>query len=128
MRQFVPNSPFAAQLGIELIDVGDDGARLRLPWRPEHATVGDVVHGGAISTLADMAVMASAWATDDVPADLRGVTVSLTVNFLDAARAEDLEARGQVVRRGRSLTCCEADVLGADGRIVARALGTYKVG
>ena len=128
MRQFVPNSPFAAQLGIELIDVGDDGARLRLPWRPEHATVGDVVHGGAISTLADMAVMASAWATDDVPADLRGVTVSLTVNFLDAARAEDLEARGRVVRRGRSLTCCEADVLGADGRIVARALGTYKVG
>ena len=128
MRQFVPNSPFAAALGIELVGIGEDAATLRLPWRSDLATIGDVVHGGAISTLADMAVMAAAWATEDVPADLRGVTVSLTVNFLDAARAEDLEASGRVVRRGRSLTCCEADVRGADGRLVAKALGTYKVG
>ena len=128
MRQFVPNSPFAAALGIELVDVGDDRAELRLPWRADLATMGDLAHGGVIATLADMAVMAAAWATEDAPDSLRGVTVSITVNYLDGARGEDLSAVGSVVRRGKSLCTCEADVRGADGRTVARALATYKLG
>jgi len=54
--------------------------------------------------------------------------VSLAVSFADAARAETLTAVGRVVRRGRSLSTCTAEVHGADGRVVATALATYKVG
>ena len=128
MEQFIPHSPFPADLGLRLAAIWPDRATLVLPWAPRLATVGDVVHGGAIATLADCAVMAAAWSGAQVDGALRGVTVSLTLDFVDAARAEDLTARGRVVRRGRSLCFCEVDVAGADGRLVAKALASYKVG
>jgi uncharacterized protein (TIGR00369 family) len=128
MRAFLPASPFAADLGLELEEIEDGRATLRLPYAPRLATAGDVVHGGAIATLADCAVMAAAWATDEVPESLRGVTVSLTLDYVDTARGEDLQAHARVARRGRSLCCCEVDVLGADERLVAKGLATYKLG
>ena len=66
--------------------MGDDEAVLVLPFRPELATMGDVVHGGAISTLIDTAGMAAAWADDIEPETLAGSTIGLTVDFLAAAR------------------------------------------
>jgi uncharacterized protein (TIGR00369 family) len=128
MQAFLPASPFAADLGLELEEIDAGRATVRLPYAPRLATIDDVVHGGAIATLADCAVMAAAWATDDVPDSLRGVTVSLTLDYVDTARGEDLRAHGRVARRGRSLCCCEVDVLGEDRRLVAKGLATYKLG
>jgi acyl-coenzyme A thioesterase PaaI-like protein len=42
MRSFVPVSPFAKELGIELVDLRLDHAELRLPWSPRLATMSDV--------------------------------------------------------------------------------------
>jgi uncharacterized protein (TIGR00369 family) len=128
MQEFIPNSPFPADLGIRLEEIDVDRATLVLPWAERLATIGDVVHGGAIATLADSAVMAAAWSGAEVDGNLRGVTVSITLDFLDTARAEDLVAHGRVVRRGRSLCFCEVDVEGAGGRLLAKGLATYKVG
>ena len=61
IAQFIPHSPFVAKLGIVADQLGDDEVRLRLPWDPSNVTVGDMVHGGAIATLADLTVMAAAW-------------------------------------------------------------------
>jgi uncharacterized protein (TIGR00369 family) len=128
MRQFLPSSPFAADLGLRLEDIADDEATLVLPYAARLATTGDIVHGGAIATLADCAVMAAAWAGAEVPESMRGVTVSLTLEYLDPARGEDLRAHGRVIRRGRSLCACEVDVCAPDGRLVAKGLATYKLG
>jgi uncharacterized protein (TIGR00369 family) len=128
MEQFIPNSPFAAGIGVRLERIEPDHATLALPWSEGLATIGDIVHGGAIATLADCAVMAAAWSAVDAGGSLRGVTVSLTLNYLETARAEALVAHGRVVRRGRSLCTCEVDIEGADGRLVAKGLATYKVG
>jgi uncharacterized protein (TIGR00369 family) len=102
--------------------------RLRLPWDPSNVTIGDMVHGGAIATLADLTVMAAAWCGVDAPAELRGVTVSMTLDFMAPARATDVIGVGRVLRRGRSLTNCEAEIVDPRGNLVAKALATYKVG
>src|SRR4051812_15357262 len=67
---FIPVSPFVKELGIELVHLGADEAELRLPWAPRLATMGDVVHGGAIAALLDTAGMAAAWSDDTVPENL----------------------------------------------------------
>ena len=54
IAQFLPQSPFVAKLGIVADQLRDDEVRLRLPWDPSNVTVGDMVHGGAIATLADL--------------------------------------------------------------------------
>jgi uncharacterized protein (TIGR00369 family) len=128
IRQFIPHSPFAALLGIALEEIDDGHVVLRMPFDASRTTFGDIVHGGAIATLIDVATMAAAWAGAPLPEKLRGVTVGLSTQFLDAARAEDLLAEGRVLRRGSTITTCEVEVRGEDGRRVAQALGTYKVG
>jgi uncharacterized protein (TIGR00369 family) len=128
MRSFVPASPFAKELGIELVDLRLDHAELRLPWSPRLATMGDVVHGGAIATLLDTAGMAAAWSDDTVPENLAGATVSMSVSFAAAARASDLTARATVVRRGHSLCFCEVTVLDAGDSVVAHGSMVHRYG
>ena len=117
MRAFIPASPFAQELGIELVELGDDHAELRLPWAPRLATMGDIVHGGAIAALLDTAGMAAAWSDDFEPEKTAGATVSMNVNYTAAAVASDLTAHASVVRRGRSLCFCEVKVTDAAGRL-----------
>ena len=128
MAQFIPSSPFVAKLGIVADQLGDEEVRLRLPWDPSNVTVGDMVHGGAIATLADLTVMAAAWCGADAPPELRGVTVSMALDFMAPARATDVIGVGRVLRRGRSLINCEAEIVDPEGRLIAKALATYKVG
>ena len=64
IEQFIPNSPHAAQLGIRLASIGTDETVLVLPFKPELATIGDVVHGGAIGALIETAAMAPSWRTE----------------------------------------------------------------
>lgn len=128
MRAFIPASPFSALLGLQLDHIEDGCARVRMPYDAARTTYADIVHGGAIAALVDVAVMAAAWAGAPLPDRLRGVTTSLSTQLVDVARAEDLLAEGRVIRRGRTLTSVEVAVRGADGRTVAKALGSYKIG
>jgi acyl-coenzyme A thioesterase PaaI-like protein len=51
-----------------------------------------------------------------MPADRDVLTVEFKVNLLSPARGERFRATGQVVRAGRTLTVCSAEVVAwADG-------------
>jgi uncharacterized protein (TIGR00369 family) len=129
ITEFLKHSPFVGYLGIELREIEDDRVVLALPFREEVVTIGDVVHGGAISTLVDTAAMAAAWSAIEFDEPPRGTTVGLSVDFLSAGRAADLLAEARVLRRGSSLCFCEVKVRPAGGdELVATALVTYKLG
>lgn len=125
---FLPQSPFVGHLGIRLQTLSPGRAVLRLPFRPELATIDDIVHGGALASLVDTAAMAAAWSGADVPDQLRGTTVGLTISYLAPAHGEDLEAEASVLSRGRNLSFVDVDVRASSGTAVAKALVTYKVG
>jgi uncharacterized protein (TIGR00369 family) len=128
MRAFIPASPFAKELGIELVDLRPDHAELRLPYAPRLTTMGDVVHGGAIAALLDTAGMAAAWSDDFVPERMAGSTVSMTVAFAAAAVASDLTAHASVVRRRRTLCFCEVTITDAAGEVVAHGSMVHRYG
>ena len=100
IEQFVPNSPFAQRAGIRIERIEPDQAELVMPFDDSLATMGDVVHGGAIATLADTAAMAAAWADESEPEALAGATVALSIDYVAAARGTDLtaKARGRPAR------------------------------
>lgn len=128
IAQFIPASPLVKHLGIELAKLEPDRAELRLPFKDEVATMGDVVHGGAIASLIDTAGMAAAWADDVEPEALAGATVSLTVDYVAAARGQDLLATATVDRRGRSLAFTDVRVTEPGGRLVAKGSLVYRFG
>jgi uncharacterized protein (TIGR00369 family) len=128
VEAFIPHSPHAAALGISVEAIESDRAVLVMPFKPELATMGDIVHGGAISTLIDTAATVAAWAVDEVPESPAGSTVSLSVNFASAAQGADLRAEAIVLRRGRQLSSIDVRATDGDGTLVAHGIATYKLG
>jgi uncharacterized protein (TIGR00369 family) len=127
-RGWLESSPFVAQLGIRLEEMEPDRAVLALPFSDTLATLGDVVHGGAISSLVDTAAAAAAWSGADVPDSPRASTVGLTVDFLAPARGQGMVADARVARRtGSGLCFCEVNVTADDSRQLALALVTYQL-
>ncbi|MET0557079.1 MAG: PaaI family thioesterase [Solirubrobacterales bacterium] len=125
VEAFIPHSPHAKALGIAIEEIEVDRAVLAMPFKDELVTMGDVVHGGAISTLIDTAATVAAWAIDEVPESPSGATVALSVNFISAARACDLRAEARVVKRGRQLSFCEVEARDPEGTLVANGIATY---
>ena len=128
IQQFVPNSPLVQHLGMRLEEIEDGRAELVLPFRPELATMDDIVHGGAIASLIDTAGMAATWSDDSEPESLAGSTVTLNVNYVSAARGQDLTATASVVKRGRNMVFSEVRVTEPDGRVVATGSVVQRLG
>jgi uncharacterized protein (TIGR00369 family) len=124
---YVEHSPFCAALGLRADAVEPDRVRLSMPFAEQLVTVGDVVHGGAISALIDTAATVAAWSGLESLDNARGTTVSLAITFVAAARAQDLTAEARIVRRGKSICFCEVDVEDGSGTTVAKGLVTYKL-
>lgn len=128
LEAYLEHSPFCAALGLRLDDLEPDRAVLRLPFTESLPTVGDVVHGGAISSLLDTAGVLAVWTLVDIGGGMpRGATVNLNVSYLAPARAKDVVADARVTRRGRQLSFCTIEAREADGGIVATATLTYVV-
>ena len=123
----IVRSPYGKLLGLALVSLEPDRVRVRLPYRPEVTTLGDTVHGGAISALVDAAATASFWANGEITPNARGTTIGFTINFVSAGRGQDLVADARVRRRGREICTGEVSVADANGREVAVALVTYKL-
>ena len=116
-RGFLEHSPFAALLGCELQELQPDVVELRLPFKPELATTGEVVHGGAISALIDTAATLAAWSAEFESMPKRWGTAGMTVNYERPAEGVDLVAKATVSRRGRSLCHCQVTVRAESGQV-----------
>ncbi|MGE0681079.1 MAG: PaaI family thioesterase [Candidatus Binatia bacterium] len=119
--------PFSTLVGLQVEEVRQDYCRMRLPFRPELRTSGEVVHGGSIATLIDTAAVAAVWSDVD-PRVTRGATASLTVNYLATAQGVDLIAEASVIRRGRSVVFVDVDVFSPTNERIAKGVVTYKLG
>jgi uncharacterized protein (TIGR00369 family) len=117
---------FPEVVGLELEEVKQDYARMRLPYRPELCQPAGVVHGGAIATLIDTVVVPAIGAAyDELPLML---TIDMQIRYLGAARQADLVAEGWITKRGRSIVFCQAEVRSEpDGAAVAEGWLTYRV-
>lgn len=127
IERFIVASPYGTLLGVSLVEAEEDRVRVGLPYREEISTVGDTVHGGAISSLIDLAATAAFWASPRVQPGARGTTIGFSVSFLAAARGEQLVATARVRRRGREVSTAEVSVHDSKGTEVAVALVTYKL-
>ena len=101
-RNWLSNSPFVAHLGIGIESLEPDRAVLSMPFADSLPTLGDVIHGGAISSLIDTSAAAAAWSGAEVPERPRASTVGFSVNFLRPARGQGVSAEARVIRRGGS--------------------------
>jgi len=122
IRLVLFGSPVARALGVGLARLSVDRATAVLPFRTQNVTVGDIVHGGVIAALIDIAGVAAAL-SGAASEGLRGsATSQLSISYLAPAKGVALAAEARVLRRGRRQAVVDVEVRAAD--LVAKALVT----
>jgi uncharacterized protein (TIGR00369 family) len=112
-------------IGARLTRVAAGEVVIELPFRADLTQQHGFMHGGIVTTIADSACGYAALSLM-VP-EAAVLTVEYKVNLLAPARGERMIARGRVLRPGRTLTVCWADVMARDAgaeRPVATMLAT----
>jgi uncharacterized protein (TIGR00369 family) len=117
-----------ATLGATIAFLTPGEAHLALPFDERFCQQNGYMHAGAIASVADSANGYAAYTL--APAGTDVLAVEFKINLLAPARAEGFLARGRVLRAGRTLTVCQADVVttGSGGEaLVATMLSTIMV-
>ncbi|SNR27473.1 PaaI family thioesterase [Puniceibacterium sediminis] len=112
-----------------VLDVGNpDGcARCWLDVAEGHLNRHHVMHGGIAGLLLDSAMGATGSLTVDPTGRAPFLTVSLTTQFVAAARAgQRVTAMGRVTGGGRSLLFIAGELVADDGTLIATASGVFK--
>jgi uncharacterized protein (TIGR00369 family) len=95
-------------LGAQLTSVEPGLAEIRVPYRRELTQQHNYFHAGVSGAIADSACGYAAYTL--MPANSSVLTVEYKMNLLAPAEGEELIARARVVRSGRTLKTCAADV------------------
>ena len=109
VREVFAAQPFPALLGAELEHVSPGAVTVRVPYREALTQEHRLFHGGVVGFLADNACGAAAGTLAPVGAAV--VMVEYKLNMLTPALGDALRCHGRVVRAGRRLVVCQAEVL-----------------
>jgi uncharacterized protein (TIGR00369 family) len=115
-------------IGAELTEVQPGRVTLRLPFRDDLTQQHGFLHAGAIATLADSACGYAALSM--MPEGAGVLSIEFKVNMLSPATGDAVVARGEVIRAGKTVMVCRADVFSlAEGKekLVAAMQATMMV-
>ena len=115
-------------IGATLAKVEAGKVDIRLPFRDDLTQHHGFLHAGTIAAVADSACGYAALSL--MPADAGVLSIEFKVNMLAPAQGDAIIARGIVIRAGRTIMVCRADVVsvtGRDEKLVAAMQGTMMV-
>ncbi|WP_240939286.1 PaaI family thioesterase [Diaphorobacter sp. HDW4A] len=104
--------------------IGNDRARVRMPYQEQFTNSRGDMHGGAIATLLDVGLSAAARAHD--PGRYGVITVDLTIHYI-APAAGDVICTAICEKRGRSLSFVRGEISNDAGELLGMATGTFKL-
>ena len=124
LRGAAPPPPYVRLLNMRFIAVSDGSATFEMPATVDLYNPNNVVHGGALTSLADSAMGFAVFST--LAPGETFTTAELHVNFLRPVTADSgmLRSIGRVVHRGQQLAVAEAEVLDQQNQLIARASST----
>jgi len=120
--KFIKNDRFAAYLGIELVEVEDGYAAVKMEITDDHLNGVNTVQGGVIFTLADFAFAAASNAKGLVT-----VGINANIAYFKPPKGKLLIAEAKEIASSRKLCNYSVDIFDEDKDIIARFNATgYK--
>ncbi|WP_312836308.1 PaaI family thioesterase [Comamonas sp.] len=104
--------------------IGNDRARVRMPYQKHYTNSRGDMHGGAIATLLDVGLSCAARAHD--PSRYGVITVDLTIHYI-APGSGDVVCTAVCEKRGRSLSFVRGELHDDAGNLLGLATGTFKL-
>lgn len=121
-RRVFKNIPFIRLIGMELAEMKDGAATVRLKMRDELRQPQGILHGGATASIIDTA-MAFAVVTKLTESE-KASTVDLNVHYLRPVIEGEIVCTAKIIRAGRRLMTVSAEVFNGE-KLIATALSTY---
>jgi len=100
-------------LGVRIAHLAPGEVHLSLPYSPQFAQQNGYLHAGVVASIADSANGYAAFSL--AAADTDVLAVEFKINLMAPAKAPTFLACGRVLRPGRTLTVCLAEVFAIDG-------------
>ncbi len=128
VKQLVEQAiPFHKFLGIELLELKQGYAKIRVPFREE--VIGDPRsrrwHGGVLATVLD-SVGGLAGMTHSSSLEDKLATIDLRVDYLKGAQASPIVAEGEIVRLGNRILVTKMSVFQEDSQeLLAEGKGVF---
>ena len=117
------DEPIANFLGIELVELKPDYAKVSMKIKPEHMNFNGLIFGGIIMCLADQAF---AYGMNSVV--MPNIATHFNIQLIAGAKAGDvLTAECKSLKTGRRVGFAEMTVTNQDGKLIAKANGTTAV-
>jgi len=108
VRESFARQGMMKHLGAELSELRPGQVEIRVPFRAELTQQHSYFHAGVSGTIADSACGYAAYTL--MPANSSVLTVEYKMNLLAPADGEELIACARVLRSGKTLKVCSADV------------------
>jgi uncharacterized protein (TIGR00369 family) len=112
------------QLGIRLVERSKARAIVSLAKRADLLNSWGATHGGVIMTMLDLVMSMAVRGHYGVAGGV--LTVDMSVGFLNASFG-DISAEGRVLNAGKSTAFCEAEARDETGKLLSKAIGTFKL-
>ena len=119
LREMLANDRFAANAGVELLEIQPGYAKARMLVTQNHLNAGGVCQGGALFTLADLAFAAAS----NSHAQLT-LSITSNINFFRAESKGYLYAEAREVLNRKKLSNCEVRITNEAGELIATFNGT----
>jgi len=113
VRSSFARQAFMATIGARIAAVAPGRAVLELPFNPSLTQQHGFLHAGVVAALADNACGFAALSL--MPPGAAVMSVEFKINLMAPAAGALFTATGRVVRAGRTLTVCSAEVAAIDG-------------
>ncbi len=128
VRESFSRQRHMATLGAEIAFIAPGEVHLAFPYDPQFCQQNGFMHAGAIASVADSANGYAAYTL--APPDTDVLAVEFKISLLAPALGAGFLATGRVLRAGRTLTVCQADVFttgAAERSLIATMLSTIIV-
>jgi 1,4-dihydroxy-2-naphthoyl-CoA hydrolase len=113
----VATMPYAVHTGVVITGASKERVTGHLDWAPERCTIGGLMHGGALMTLADSLGAVAAFL--HLPEGASTATVTSSTVLLRGARAGRVIGTSTVVNAGRRFITVQTDLVDDDGKPVS---------
>ncbi len=128
MRNDVRGAPlFAEHMPIQVLERGPDRVVLETTFSTPHLNAAGTVHGGVIASLIDIAITGAAKASVNNGVGTFGVTLSLTINFIQPAATGRARCESAVTGGGSRTKFVDAKLFDRDDALFATATSTVRV-
>ncbi|MGH3949131.1 MAG: PaaI family thioesterase [Pseudonocardiaceae bacterium] len=125
-KLFHQTMPFTEQLGVEALRHSAALVVARIPWEASRCTLGGVLHGGVLMSLADSAAAVCAFL--NLPEGASGTTtIESKTNFLRAVRDGHAVASSRLLHAGKKVIVVETEIHDDAGRLIAKVTQTQAV-